>query len=189
MNLNFISFNITGTLPQELAFITEVHRNASVPLNMHTVVQYSANVNQEIHINSLIRSLKGRYRAEVNVTHEATGLDMRQLVYYERSPAGRSQLVHSFWHSRSDSELVVMEHMLAIDPTEKKIFFSGSSPMMTMRHQAQLASSVNQTTVNYEAQYDDSLPRMTELIFNSNLPLIQLISQYDPENAKVTPLL
>lgn len=172
-------------MPQELAFITEVHRNASVPLNMHTVIQYSKEASRNIHINSLIRSLKGKYRAEMNVTHEATGFDMRQLMYYERSPTGRSQLVHSFWHSRSDSELIVMEHMLAFDPSEKKIFFSGSSPSMTMRHQAQLASRVNQTIVTYEAQYDDGSPRITELIFNPNLPLIQFVSQYDPENGKV----
>jgi hypothetical protein len=67
---------------------------------MHTVIQYSKEASRNIHINSLIRSLKGKYRAEMNVTHEAPGFDMRQLMYYERSPTGRSQLVHSFWHSR-----------------------------------------------------------------------------------------
>lgn len=165
--------------------MTEVHRSAQHPLNMKTEVQYSKEPERNVAINTLVTSRQGNHRIEMNVTHPVTQLELRQVLAYERNPSGRSQVIHTFSHSRMDAELLVLEHLFVVEPQEKKVFFTASSPMLTMRHQAQVARNGNESVLTYEAYVDDSQPVMTELRYNPDQPLVQFVSHYDPVNRKV----
>ncbi len=175
----------SGNLPQELALLTEIRRSATQPLNMRTEIQYSNEPQRKLVIDTLVTSRHGNYRYEMNMTHQASQLELRQVVAYERNPAGRTQLIHLFSHSRSDSELMVLEHLFTVDPQEKKLIFSASSPMMTLRHLGQLKQSGNTSYLTYEIQQDDAAPRTAELTLNRNLHFAHFVANYDPENLKV----
>lgn len=175
----------TGNLPQDLAILTEVHRSAKHPLNMRTEIQYSNEPERNVAINTLVTADKGNYRAEMNVTHPVTQLELRQVLSYERNPSGRAQIVHTFSHSRQDAELLVLEHYFIVEPQEGKVYFSASSPMLTMRHQAQLSKSGNRSLLTYEANHDDSAVSVAELSYDPDLPLVHFVAHYDHANTKV----
>lgn len=181
----FSFFFYTGNLPQELAILTEIYRSARYPLDMRTEIQYSNEPERKLLIGTLVTSLPGNYRYEMNMTHQATQLELRHILAYERNAIGRAQLTHLFSHSRSDSELMVLEHLFVLDQQEKKLIFSASSPTMNLRHLGQLVKSSNTSRMTYEVQQDDATPRTAELTYNSNLPFARLVAQFDPENQKV----
>ena len=166
-----------GNLPQELALLMETRRSATQPLNVRAVVQYSNDPERKLLIDTVMTAHRGNYRCEGNVTHKATRLDLREVVAYERKPSGRTQLIHTFSHSRADAELMVLEHLLAVDPQEKRMEFSASSPMMTLRHLGQL--SPNSWT--YEIQQDDSSPRTAELKLDGRFA--RFVANFDNEKS------
>ncbi|XP_057368025.1 uncharacterized protein LOC130689027 [Daphnia carinata] len=173
-----------GNLPQELAILTDIRRSTRHPLDMRTEIQYSNEPERKLLIGNLVTSLPGNYRYEMNMTHQATQLELRQILAYERNSTGRVQLTHLFSHSRSDSELMVLEHLFVLDHQEKKLVFSASSPTMTLRHLGQLVQSGNTSRMTYEIQQDDATPRTAELTYSSNLPFARLVAQFNPENNK-----
>lgn len=176
----------SGNLPQELAVLTEFRRSATRPLSMRTEVQYSNEPDRKLVFDTLVTALQGNYRYEMNMTHQATKLELRQVLSYERNTAGRTQLVHLFSHSRTDAELLVLEHLLTVDELEKRIIFSASSPMMTLRHLGQLKESGNTSYLTYEIQQDEAAPKTAELTLSRALPFADLVAHYDPENKKVS---
>lgn len=175
----------SGTLPQELAIITEVHRSVLHPLNMKTEIQYSNEPERKLIMHTLITSRRGNYRIEMNTTHPATQLEMRQVLFYDRSSAGRLQIVQQFSHSRSDTEPLFLEHLVTIDSQEKEMVFTASSPYMNLRHQGRLKLSENRSALSYEMQQDESPSRTIELAYNHQLPYAQLVAKYEPENFQV----
>ena len=72
----------TGTLPQELSFVSEVRRSVSEPLNVRTEIRYSNEPQRNVVVDFVLASARGSHRAEMNVTHPATQLDMRQVVTF-----------------------------------------------------------------------------------------------------------
>lgn len=165
--------------------MTVISRSSTHPLSMKTEVQYSNEPKRKLVIDNLVIARNGNYRYEMNMTHDATKLDLRQVFSYERNNAGRTQLVHSFSHSRTDAELLVLEHLLTVDQQEKKVDFSVSSPLMTLRHLGQLKKSGNTSYLTYEIQQDDLATKTAELTLRRNLPFANLVMKYDPENMKV----
>jgi hypothetical protein len=152
---------------------------------MHTEIQYSNEPKRNLLIDTLVTSRNGNYRCDMNMTHQATQLELRQILAYERNANGRAQLMHSFSHSNADSELMVLEHLLILDQQERKIIFSASSPSMTLRHLGQLTQSSNNSLLTYEVQQDDGMTRTAELSFSSSLPYAHFVAHFDPENQKV----
>lgn len=175
-----------GNLPQELAVTTEVRRSAMHPLSMRTEINYSNQSERKLVFDTLVTKRPGNYRYEMNMTHKATQLELKQVMTYDQNTAGRIQLVHLFSHSRSDAELMVLEHLFTVDQQEKRVFFSASSPMMTLRNVGQLKQMDGITSVTYEIQQDESATRNAELTLNHKLPFAQFYAQYDPENMQVT---
>ncbi len=168
-----------------MVILTEIHRSALYPLNMRTEIHYSQEAERNVAINTLVTSTRGNHRCEMNITHPATQLELRQVLAYERNPSGRSQIIHTFSHARMDAELLVLEHLLVVEPQEKKIYFTASSPMLVMRHLAQMTGGRgNQSLFTYEAQHDEAAPIVAELNYNPDLPFVHFVAQYDPTNTK-----
>lgn len=172
-------------MPQELAFTTDIRRSAMHPLSMRTEIQYSNQSQRKLVFDTLVTTRPGNYRYEMNMTHQATQLELKQVMTYDHNPAGRIQLVHLFSHSRSDAELLVLEHLFTVDQQEKRVFFSASSPLMTLRNVGQLKEMNGATLVTYEIQQDEAATRTAELTWNHKLPFAQFSAQYDPENMQV----
>jgi hypothetical protein len=172
-------------LPQELAILTEIHRSAKHPLNMHTEIQYSNEPKRNLLIDTVVTARNGHYRCDMNMTHQATQLELHQILEYERNVNGRTILTHFFSHSNANSERMVLEHLLTLDQQEKKIIFTASSPTMTLRNLGQFTQSGNNSLLTYEVQQDDGMTRTAELSYSSHLPYAQFVAQYDPENQKV----
>lgn len=177
--------NFSGSLPQELVFLTEVQQSSLHPINIQSKIQYSNDPRQHVGINALVTLRKDTYRAELNATHPSTGLELRKTVSLERKGSGGVQLSHLFSHSRSDVELLVLEHLLTFDPVDKKLFFAASSPSFTLRHQGQLNKKGNHSKITYEIQQDEFSPRVAELDIDHSLPFGNLIVNLDPENLQV----
>jgi hypothetical protein len=182
---NAKNFACLGNLPQELAILTEVHRSAKHPLTLHTEIQYSNEPNRNLLIDTVVTSRSGNYRCDMNMTHQATKLELRQTLEYERTATGRAQLTHFFSHLNTDSELMALEHILTFDQQDKKIIFTASSPAMTLRHVGQLTQSGNNSLLSYEIQQDDGMPRTAEFSFGNHIPYAHFVAQFDPENQKV----
>ena len=74
-----------------------------------------------------------------------------------------------------DAELLVLEDLLVVEPQEKKIYFTASSPMLVMRHLAQMTGGRgNQSLFTYETQHDEAAPIVAELNYNPDLPFVHL---------------
>ena len=178
---------MAGNLPQELAFTTEVHRSESEPLNLRTDIQYSNEADRKAVVTLVAGVVDGKYRAEMNVTHPATQLDMRHVFVYQQTDS-RVQLIHTFSHKRAGLEALVLEHLGSIDMEEKRLYFSASSPNLTLRHQGHLTQRTpRQFVVGYETQVDDAVSMFTELNVDRDRPFAHFAAQYDPENMKVLP--
>lgn len=152
---------------------------------MRTEVQYSKEPQRKLIIDNIVTARPGNYRYEMNMTHEATKLEIRQVFSYERNITGRTRLEHLFSHSRADAESLAFEHLLTLDQQEKRIIFSASSPVMTLRHLGQLKQSGNTSYLTYEIQQDDSITKTAELTLRRNLPYANLVMKYDLQNMKV----
>ena len=110
---------------------------------------------------------------------------MRKVVSFERNGSGGIQLSHLFSHSRTDVEILVLEHLFTFDPVDKKLFFTASSPTFTLRHQSQLNKKGNHSKITYEIQQDEFSPRHAELDIDHSLPFGNLVVHYDPEKLQV----
>lgn len=155
---------------------------------MRTEIQYSNEPQRKLVIDTLVTTRPKDYRYEMNMTHKATQLELRQILAYERNEDGRAQVMHRFSHSRSDTEPMELEHLFAVDQKEKKLLFSASSPTMTLRHVGQMKQSDRSSSLTYEIQQDDATPRTAELIYGRRLPFAKFVAHYDPENMKVSLL-
>ena len=172
-----------GNLPNELAFISDIHRSRSTPLNIRAEVKYSNDSRRNVLIQYKLAALPGALNSELNVTHPASDLSISQTMTCSWNASG-IRTSHEFLHVHGEPVAFKTSHLAFIDLERQEVHLSASSNSLDLLHQGKVVRNGNQYHVSYEMEYNDLPPKRVDVHMDANLPLIHLMAQYDPQNVK-----